>query len=110
VTQRPEESRSGDLTQQDYSFHSRIRLLFVYSLNGRRTNVYEQDAVRGTDLLQLQSKDAAKLREMYDRFGMGKKLEERQALEYAIECGRGSIWIELTEQQYRKLKTNGGRS
>ena len=57
---------------------------------------------------RLTFKDAAKLREMYDRFGTDKKLEDRQALEYGIETGRGSIWIELTDEQYRKLKTKGG--
>lgn len=47
---------------------------------------------------------AAKIREMYDRFGEDKKLEDRQALDHAVENGRGSIWLNLTEEQYRKLK------
>ncbi|RZU35472.1 hypothetical protein [Edaphobacter modestus] len=47
---------------------------------------------------------AAKIREMHDRFGADKKLEDRQALDYAIETGRGSIWLNLTEEQYIKLK------
>jgi hypothetical protein len=28
---------------------------------------------------------------------------ERHALDYAINNGHGSIWLHLTEQQYRKL-------
>jgi hypothetical protein len=28
---------------------------------------------------------------------------ERHALDYAINHGHGSIWLHLTEQQYRKL-------
>lgn len=53
---------------------------------------------------------AAKVRELYDRFGCDKKLEDRQALEYGIENGKGSIWIELTENQYQKLKGKGMRT
>ena len=45
-----------------------------------------------------------KVRLLHERFGCDKKLEDKQALEYAIQQGRGSIWIELTEEQYRKLK------
>jgi hypothetical protein len=47
---------------------------------------------------------AAKVRELYDRSGCDKKLEDRQALEHAIEIGNGAMWIEITEDQYRKLK------
>jgi hypothetical protein len=46
---------------------------------------------------------AAKIREMFDRFAADRTLEHRQALEYAIEKGSGSIWLSLTEEQYRKL-------
>jgi hypothetical protein len=31
-------------------------------------------------------------------------LETQQALEHAIENGRGGIYLQLTEEQYRKLK------
>jgi hypothetical protein len=34
-----------------------------------------------------------KVREMYERFGTEKKLEDGQALEYAINQGRGSMWL-----------------
>jgi len=50
-------------------------------------------------------RDAAKIRELFDRFAAEKKLEDRQALDYAIENGRGSIWLNLTDDQYAKLKT-----
>lgn len=30
--------------------------------------------------------------------------EERQALQHGIDMGRGGIWLELTEEQYRRLK------
>jgi hypothetical protein len=32
------------------------------------------------------------------------KLEEKQAIEYGIESGRGSIWLNLTQEQYDKLR------
>ena len=31
-------------------------------------------------------------------------LETRQAMDHAIAAGRGGVWLELTEEQYRKLK------
>lgn len=49
---------------------------------------------------------ADKIREMQDRFGEDRMLEHKQALEYAIETGRGGIWLNLTEQQYNILKEN----
>ena len=30
--------------------------------------------------------------------------EDKQALEYAISTGRGGLYLDLTETQYRKLK------
>jgi len=47
----------------------------------------------------------AQLHELFDRFAAEKKLEDRHALDYAIENGRGSIWLNLTDYQYAKLKT-----
>jgi hypothetical protein len=43
-----------------------------------------------------------KIREIYDRFGIDKKLEDRSALEYGIDIGRGSVWLSLTPEQYGK--------
>jgi hypothetical protein len=45
-----------------------------------------------------------KIREMHERFGADRKLEDKAALEYAINTGRGSIWLSLTQEQYAKLK------
>jgi hypothetical protein len=47
---------------------------------------------------------AAKIRHMHDLYGVEKKLEDKQALDYAIECGRGAIWLHLTSDQYAALK------
>ena len=45
-----------------------------------------------------------KLLEIAERGGYVLNLEGRQALQHAIEVGRGGIWLTLTEEQYRKLK------
>lgn len=45
-----------------------------------------------------------KIRDMYDRFGVDKKLEDKSAFDYAINMGRGAIWLNLTTEQYSKLK------
>jgi hypothetical protein len=46
----------------------------------------------------------AKLVELAQRGGYSMHLEGRQALERAIEVGRGGVWLELTDEQYAKLK------
>ena len=53
----------------------------------------------------LTFRDAAKIRAMHDRFAAEQTLEHRQALDYAIEKGRGGIWLNLTDEQYARLKT-----
>jgi hypothetical protein len=53
---------------------------------------------------KLQFRDAAKIREMFDRFSEQKTLADRQALEHAIEIGRGGVYLQLTPHQYSKLK------
>jgi hypothetical protein len=45
-----------------------------------------------------------KIRDMFDRFGVDKKLEDNSALEYGINNGRGGLWLSLTAEQYQKLK------
>lgn len=48
--------------------------------------------------------DSAKIIEMAERGGAAMRLEDRQALEYGISTGRGSVWLNLTPEQYQKLK------
>jgi hypothetical protein len=31
-------------------------------------------------------------------------LESRQSLDHGIEIGRGGVWLELSEEQYQKLR------
>jgi hypothetical protein len=49
--------------------------------------------------LKLTLQDPAKLIELAEHGGYRLNLEGRQALENAIENGRGGIWLELTEEQ-----------
>jgi hypothetical protein len=53
---------------------------------------------------KLTLEDPAKLFEMAERGGYRLNLEGRQAIAHGIETGRGGIWLELTEEQYSKLK------
>jgi hypothetical protein len=45
-----------------------------------------------------------KVREMARRGGAGMSLDVLQALDHGIEIGRGGIWLELTDEQYGKLR------
>ncbi|MFZ0270957.1 MAG: hypothetical protein WAL34_03820 [Acidobacteriaceae bacterium] len=62
-------------------------------------------------LRKLVLQDSAKLMELAQRGGYVLNLENRQALEHAIANGRGSVWLELTPDQYEKLweSPNGKR-
>jgi hypothetical protein len=52
---------------------------------------------------KLNFKDQRKIIVMANRFGLGRDLESRQAIEHAISNGRGGVWLELSEAQYAKL-------
>jgi hypothetical protein len=45
-----------------------------------------------------------KLREIAERGGCNLNLETRQSLDHGIEIRRGGIWLDLSEDQYLKLK------
>jgi hypothetical protein len=53
---------------------------------------------------RLAFRDPSKIYEIARRAGSFVNLEERQSLDHAIEIGRGGIWLQLTEEQYQKLK------
>jgi hypothetical protein len=48
--------------------------------------------------------DPALLFQIAERGGYRLNLEGRQAIELGIENGRGAISLELTEEQYQKLR------
>src|SRR5579863_2351879 len=45
-----------------------------------------------------------KVRELAERGGCALNLETLQALNHGLETGRGGVWLELSEEQYLKLK------
>jgi hypothetical protein len=49
-------------------------------------------------------KDAEDVLQMAIRGGSRMDTEKRHAFDYAIGTGRGGVWLELTEEQYLKLK------
>ena len=55
---------------------------------------------------QLKYRDSGKVRETAQR-GHGLLSEEsRLALDHAIKIGRGGLWLNLTDKQYKTLKNN----
>jgi hypothetical protein len=48
--------------------------------------------------------DPEKIRELARRGEAGGTSEARQTLEYAIEVGRGGMYLHLTPEQYGKLR------
>ena len=53
---------------------------------------------------KLTFKTHGKVRELAERGGCALNLETLQALNHGIEMGRGGVWLELSEEQYLKLK------
>ena len=53
---------------------------------------------------KLNLKDAGKIYELAQRGNYSMNTEGRHALDHAIEIGRGGIWLELTHEQYAKVK------
>jgi hypothetical protein len=48
--------------------------------------------------------NAGKIYELAQRGNYSMNIEGRHAIDHAIEMGRGGIWLELTGDQYAKLK------
>ena len=54
--------------------------------------------------IQLNFVCQERLSEIAERGGYRLSLEGRQSMQRAIDMGRGGVWLELTEDQYRRLK------
>ena len=79
------------------------RILMNYQFrNGWRVSFLESDC-RTSLPLTLTFATEDKLREMHERYGASRILEDRQGLEHGISIGRGGVWLSLTEEQYRRL-------
>ena len=49
--------------------------------------------------------DPAKIVDMAGRGNAFKDLAAKQAMDYALNMGRGSVWLYLSDEQYAKLTT-----
>ena len=56
---------------------------------------------------RLHFQSPAKIRAIVDKVGSFANLQDRQALDYGLETGRGGVWLQLTEEQYLRLKKPG---
>lgn len=45
-----------------------------------------------------------KIRAIVEKVGNFADLQDRQALDYGLGIGRGGVWLQLNEEQYRRLK------
>jgi len=53
---------------------------------------------------RLHFRDAEKIRAIVEKVGNFADLQNRQALDYGLETGRGGVWLQLTREQYERLK------
>jgi hypothetical protein len=65
---------------------------------------FVDDARIAMPIRKLQVGTSDKIREIAMRGGALKNLESRQMLEYGISSGRGGVTLNLTGEQYAKLR------
>ena len=53
---------------------------------------------------QLHFRDVEKIREIVAKVGNFANLQDRQALDYGLRIGRGGVWLQLTQDQYQRLR------
>lgn len=58
---------------------------------------------------RLYFRDPEKIRSIVEKVDNFANLQDRQALDYGLEIGRGGVWLQLTEEQYRRLKSGRDR-
>jgi hypothetical protein len=80
----------------------RVYMHFMFR-NGWHCQFLEED-MKTCLARKLTFNSEVKVREMARRGGCTLTLDSLQALDHAIEIGRGGVWMELTEEQYQKLK------
>jgi hypothetical protein len=79
----------------------RVYMFFMNAKGGWHCQFLEEDLKTPLPkTLTFQSPD--KIMELAERATMN--LEGRQAIEYGINMGRGSVWLKLTGEQYGRLK------
>jgi hypothetical protein len=70
---------------------------------GWQISFLEEDC-RTTPRLKLSFASPEKIMEIAARWGEDRMPEDKQALEYAVEKGRGALWLKLTSEEYAKLE------
>ncbi len=60
--------------------------------------------LKSTLPLQLNLQTDEKLFELAEKGGARMNLEGRQAIEHGIRSGTGGVWLELSDDQYAKLR------
>ncbi len=53
---------------------------------------------------QVRFLDPGKIRAIVEKVGNFASLQDRQALDYGLKTGRGGAWLQLTQEQYERLK------
>ena len=53
---------------------------------------------------RLYFNDPEKIRRIVEKVGNFADLQDRQALDYGLQMGRGGVWLQLSEEQYRRLR------
>ena len=53
---------------------------------------------------RLHFKSPEKIRSIVDKVGNFANLQDRQALDYGLGIGRGGVWLQVSEEQYMRLK------
>lgn len=53
---------------------------------------------------RLHFRDPEKIRTIVDKVGNFANLQDREALDHGLSIGRGGVWLQLTEDQYKRLK------
>ncbi len=89
-----------------FSYYSPMSIQPVYMYLFHRDGWYCQflEADLKTSLpRKLTFASADKVRDLAERGGGLKKLEDKQVFEYALTIGRGGVNLMLTEEQYAKL-------
>lgn len=56
---------------------------------------------------RLHFRDPGKIRAIVEKVGNFADLQDRQALDHGLEIGRGGVWLQLTHEQYDRLRTSG---
>lgn len=58
-------------------------------------------------LHRLHFKSEERIRTIVDKVGNFANLQDRQALDYGLHIGRGGVWLQLSDEQYLRLKARG---